>query len=405
MTLQIEHYFNSVVDALEKKLEDKKTSRRLLVYETARIGQKLFRDEYASAWTGVFMPFEIFQAMDVGAVYVEFIGAMLAGTGQSQTFLEKAEQSGYSPDGCAYHRALVGAAFEGILGRPELLIGATAPCDGGLKTILNLGENIGLEPYIVDIPYPPVTTEKINYLARQFEGMIGYIRDFSGKEYDPERMKQAIRYSNEATRIISELYELCKQKPAPITSDTLKNFQIIFALLLGSKEGVEVARVFRDEAKRHAENGCAELPKEDIRLMWVQNRIQYKTKITDYLQEKFNAKIVIDELNYIYWDDLDEDRPLEALAGRLIRHPLNGAVGHRMDILKKLCREYDIDGAINPSHWGCRQNCGVRELFKNSLAEMDVPMINLDVDCVDSRNYFEGQILTRLQGFMEMIED
>ncbi len=404
MTTPIEIYFDSVVDALEKKLKDKKTARRLLVYETARIGRKLFDKKYASAWTGVFMPFEIFQAMDVGAVYVEYIGAMLAGTGQAPEFLRKAERFGYSPDGCAYHRALVGAALDSFIGRPELLIGATAPCDGGLKTILNLGENIGLETFVIDIPYPPVTREKTDYLVKQFRGMIDYITEFSGKKYDPDRMKESIRYSNEATRIIRELYELCTQKPAPITSDTLKNFQIIFALLLGTKEGVEVAQVFLDEAKQHLKNGCADLPKEDIRLLWVQNRIQYKTKLIDYLQENYNAKIVIDELNYIYWDDMDEDRPLEALAIRLISHPLNGKVGHRIDILKKLCEDYAIDGAVNPSHWGCRQNCGVREIIKSDLAKIGVPMINLDVDCVDSRNYSEGQLLTRLQGFMEMIE-
>jgi benzoyl-CoA reductase/2-hydroxyglutaryl-CoA dehydratase subunit BcrC/BadD/HgdB len=34
---------------------------------------------------------------------------------------------------------------------------------------------------------------------------------------------------------------------------------------------------------------------------------------------------------------------------------------------------------------------------------VNVPVIHLDVDCVDERNFSEGQLLTRLEAFMEML--
>jgi len=404
VTATIESYFDGLVSALEKKLEEKKTARRLLVYETGKIGRKLFDDRYASAWTGVFVPFEIFQAMDVGAVFIEFVGAMLGSTGQAAAFLEGSERAGYTPDGCAYHRALMGAARAGIMGTPDILIGATAPCDGGLKTILNLSDMTGIEAFVLDIPPLPLEKDKISYLVGQYHAMMDYITRMTGTKADPERLREVAKASNRARSTIKELYEICKQAPAPVTSDTLKNFQIIFALLMGSEEGVEVANAFLGEAKAHAENGCAGLPEEKFRLMWVQNRIQYKNNLIDYLQENYGAKMVIDELNYIYWDDLDEDNPLEGLAVRQIMHPLNGPADNRLKILKNLAEEYGVQGAINPSHWGCRQNCGMRQLMKDELQGIGIPFINLDVDCVDDRNYFEGQLKTRLQGFMEMIE-
>lgn len=401
--MDLKTYFDSLVEALGRKLGEKKTSRRVLAYETGRIGQKLFDPKYASALTGVFVPFEIFQAMDVGAVFIEFVGAMLAGTGQSVAFLRIAEQAGYPADGCGYHRALIGAATQGLLGKPDLLIGATTPCDGGLKTIMNLAHHAGVEPFVLDIPYPPATREKIDYLAGQYRAMMDYIKRLSGKKADPERLRVAARNSNTATGIVRELYELCKRKPAPIDSETLKNFQIIFALLMGSAEGIEVAQTFLDEARAHADNGCSGLPNEKFRLLWVQNRIQFKNNLINYMQDKFGAKIVIDELNYIYWDDLDEDDPLDGLAVRQIEHPLNGTVEGRIATLKRLATEYGIDGAINPSHWGCRQSCGIRQIMKDELQNIGVPFINLDVDCIDPTNYFEGQLLTRLQSFMEIL--
>jgi benzoyl-CoA reductase/2-hydroxyglutaryl-CoA dehydratase subunit BcrC/BadD/HgdB len=403
--MELKSYFDSLVDALAKKIAERKTARRLLGYETGRIGQKLFDPNYASAWTGVFIPFEILQAMDVGAVFIEFVGAMLAGTGQSQTFLREAEHFGYPADGCGYHRALIGAATKGLLGKPDLLIGATTPCDGGLKTILNLAKQYNMEPFVLDIPYAPVTREKIEYLTSQYRGMMDYIERKSGKRIDEDRLKLTAKYSNAAAGIIRKLYKLCMQTPAPINSEYLKNFQIVFALLMGSREGIDVAETFLEEARVHAENGCADLPTEYFRLLWVQNRIQFKNNLLNYLQEKFGAKIVIDELNYIYWDDLDEDNPLEGLAVRQIEHPLNGTIERRLDLLRTIALDYGIDGAINPSHWGCRQNCGARLVMKEELQRIGVPFINLDVDCIDPTNYSEGQILTRLQSFMEMIED
>jgi len=68
-----------------------------------------------------------------------------------------------------------------------------------------------------------------------------------------------------------------------------------------------------------------------------------------------------------------------------------------------LAKEYSVNGAINPAHWGCRQSGGARVLFKEALQKVGVPLIHLDVDCVDERNYSHGQILTRLEAFMEML--
>jgi benzoyl-CoA reductase/2-hydroxyglutaryl-CoA dehydratase subunit BcrC/BadD/HgdB len=38
------------------------------------------------------------------------------------------------------------------------------------------------------------------------------------------------------------------------------------------------------------------------------------------------------------------------------------------------------------------------------LKELGVPVVNLEVDCVDTRNFAEGQLRTRLEAFMEMLQ-
>jgi benzoyl-CoA reductase/2-hydroxyglutaryl-CoA dehydratase subunit BcrC/BadD/HgdB len=92
------------------------------------------------------------------------------------------------------------------------------------------------------------------------------------------------------------------------------------------------------------------------------------------------------------------------LALRAIAIPLNGDVQGRIKHLRKLARAYKLDGAINPCNWGCRQGTGARGLISDGLKEVGVPVLNLEVDCVDKRNFAEGQLRTRLEAFIEMLE-
>jgi benzoyl-CoA reductase/2-hydroxyglutaryl-CoA dehydratase subunit BcrC/BadD/HgdB len=175
-------------------------------------------------------------------------------------------------------------------------------------------------------------------------------------------------------------------------------------LLGGSDAAVEVAKVYRDEFKEKVDKGMAGLPDEKYRLLWIQNRIQFKNNLIRMLETKFRANLVIDELNYVYWEPMDEEGdPLRALAIRQITHPIIGSVDRRLEVIKMLAQEYKCHGAINPAHWGCRQSGGARYMFKEALQEAGVPVIHLDVDCVDERNFSEGQLMTRLEAFMEML--
>ena len=53
----------------------------------------------------------------------------------------------------------------------------------------------------------------------------------------------------------------------------------------------------------------------------------------------------------------------------MITHPLVGPVERRLKVLTELAKDYKIHGAINPSHWGCRQSGGVRVLFKEAFSQ------------------------------------
>ena len=396
-------YFTQLETSLKAKLESNTTARRKFVYEIARIGTRIFDDNWSIGYTTVFVPYEILTSMSVSGMFVEFFGAMLAGTGMSGRYLDISESKGFSTDSCSYHRTIIGAAMDGLLPKPDVLIGASIPCNGGVKALKRIGEIFNKDVFILNIPIE-VTPKSVDYLTDQFEQMIEYVENETGRKLDYDKLKKSIKYNNQAREYLIELNKLCMNVPSPVNSNDLKNF-IMMVLLLGTKEGLEVAKLYRDEFKVRVDNNLGGLQEEKYRLMWIQNRIQFKTELLRILEENYGAKIVIDELNHIWWESMDENEPLRSLANRIMTHPLVGPADRRLEVITQLAQDYKIDGAINPAHWGCRQSAGARVLFKDALQKIGIPLIHLDVDCVDERNYTSGQVITRMEAFLEMLSN
>jgi benzoyl-CoA reductase/2-hydroxyglutaryl-CoA dehydratase subunit BcrC/BadD/HgdB len=397
----LKEYFSQLETGLKKKLEQKITARRKFIYEIARIGNRMFNPEWSTAWTTVFVPFEILTAMNISGMFIEFIGAMLSGAGVCRPYLEEAEAAGFSTDSCAYHRTILGTVVKEVLPEPDVLVAASFPCNGGVKALRRIGDYYHKNVFIINMPYD-YNPESIDYLVKQYEQLIDFLTEQTGRKLNEATLRQSIKYNNEAREYLVEALNLCKNVPSPANSDDLKNF-IMYVMLYGTEEGVEVAKTYRDDFKERINQGIAGVPDEKYRLLWIQNRIQFKNNLVEMLEQKYKANLVIDELNHVWWDPMDEGDPLRSLALRNATHPLLGPVERRIKLLVQMARDFRVNGAINPSHWGCRQSGGARTLFKEALQEINVPVINLDVDCVDDRNFSEAQLLTRLEAFIEML--
>lgn len=407
MNLLLQH-FESVVAGVEARLQnagpDEPRARKTLALEIARLGTRLFSGKERVAWCGVLAPFDLLSAMGVTSCFVEFVGAMLASTGGAEPYLAEAELAGYAPDTCSYHRAVTGAALQGMMPVPDFLVATSAPCVGGMAVIENLARHYDRDLFVIDVPHGRDRAAE-RYLADQMRALAGFVAQRTGEPLDPQRLRAAVECSNRAREHLVELYELASRVPTPARPRDLINFGIVVSLLMGTEDGAEVARTYREQFARAIAAASPQAEPEPIRLMWLQNRIQFRNPLDDFLDQRFGARIVIDELNDVDWDPIDPDDPFPGMARRLLSIPLTGAADHRIENLVRLARKYRVDGAINPCHWGCRQGTGARGMIDEALSEAGVPVLNLEVDCIDERNYAEGQLRTRLEAFMEMLAD
>jgi len=398
-------YFNSLEQGLIKKINEQPNEpnpRKKYALAVAQLGKKLYSEDNSIAWCGVTAPFDLLSAMGITSCFVEFIGSMLASTGAIEQLLLEAEHAGYASDTCGYHRSVIGAAQKGLMPVPDILIATSSPCSGGIAAIENLSRIYQKPLFILTIPQEN-SQSAITYLANQIKEMVAFVTYHTGKKLSHDALMASIYHSNKVRDILCDVFELAQTVPSPADSNRLKDLVIVMALFSGSSFAVEVAQAYKDEFTYRINNHISGIKDEKIRLMWIQNRIQYKNSLIRLLEDEFNAVIVIDELNDIIWPPIDPDNPFEGLAQRAISIPFNGPVTRRIHHLQHLAKAYQIHGAINPCHWGCRQGTGSRGLIAEGFKKIGIPVLNLEVDCVDPRNFAFGQLKTRLEAFIEMI--
>lgn len=400
-------YFQNLIEGIEaavKESPEAVSGRKLFSLEVARLGRRLFSGEQPVAWCGVMAPFDLLHAMGVTSCFVEFVGAMLSVAGVVEPMLQESEQLGYSTDCCAYHRAVTGASRMGLMPVPDFLIATSAPCTGGLAVIENLARYWEKDLLVLHVP-PRNDRRSVAYLAGQLRDMTGFVSDHTGRALDASALAETIRNTNRAREVMLEMYRMAQAVPSPARRRDMVNFGIVMSLFLGTTEAIQIAERYRDEFGRKVEAGASGIADEQVRLLWFQNRIQFQNPLEDMLADEFAAAIVADELNDITWEPIDPEDPFTGMAERILSVSLTGSADHRIRILERMARDYRVDGAINPCHWGCRQGAGGRGLVEEGLKKIGVPVLNLEVDCIDPRNFSEGQLKTRIQAFVEMLKD
>jgi len=397
-------HFDSVINGITEKLNmdpEGINARKKYVLKLSELGKKLYTENEKIAWCGVTAPFDLLNSMGVTSCFIEFVGALLSANQIASLFIEEAEDSGFAPDSCAYHRAVMGAVLKNAMPEPDFIIGTSSPCTAGLAVMENFAKQYKKDFFILNVPQN-YTKEAVKYLSSQIEEMTSFVSAHTKEPLSMKKLGIALDYFNKSSQILKDIYDLAKTKPSPVDNNLLKDFGTVVSLLMGTQQGVDVCQNFKDELNQRIENNFHHNSQEKIRLMWIQNRIQYPFPINGMLDD-LGAKIVVDELNNVCWEPMDPDNPFESIAKRMISNPFSMNSSERIKQIQKRAKEYKVDGAINPCHWGCRQGTGIRGLISKGLNDINIPVLNLEIDCVDSRNLAKGQIETRIEAFMEML--
>jgi len=368
--------------------------------------KKSYSSKYPVAFGSLFLPYELFHSLEIVPFLPEVMAGFTGGLGLTDRTLKEASSKWYTPDLCTFHRCASGAVELELFPIPQFLICATLACDAAQKTFFIDAKKYGIEDnfYLVDIPYEK-NSQSISYLAKQFEMISEDICKKLKKDLDLSKFANTIKLSNEFRYWALKVNELRKELAVYPKNFNGLNFILPFHGLAGTNDAVVLYKNIYKEFKRlldEQKNKKIDTAKIK-RLLWLHLKPYYKNDIFSLI-EKNNYILAFEEINYVYWPELNSKKPFESLAIKALSHPLNGSVQNRVNAITEMVKDYRIDGVILFSHWGCRHSNGGGRIIKDSLKKIDIPVLILDGDCLNKNNSSAGQITTRLQGFMEILD-
>lgn len=365
---------------------------------------RMLRDIYrrlgtASVLTGFLVPAELLHAYGTSLIFTENLAASIAGAGYAKRALEYAERLGFSRDGCSFHRATLGAALAGLLPRFDLIVATSHLCDGQNKALEELAARTDVPYLLLDTPRDGALAA-VDYLAAQLDQLEARLAEFAGRRARPEDWERIFSCSNETRDLMIRLAQLRRNRPCPFYGRAAFSLAFQSLLMMGTPFLRDCyADLVRESEGKHADD----LRGERFRVAWLLGYPYFPDNFIPWLEAEQGVRVVAEEFSNIFWDPLDPAQPMRSLARKMLQNPNLGPVTNRVKMIEQMVLDGKVDGVLHYSHWGCRQGCGGVRPIADALDKLQVPFLDLDGDCIDSRSYSKGQTLTRLQGFLELM--
>jgi len=362
---------------------------------------KAYRDGAPVAYGSLFLPYELLHGLGLVPFLPEVLAGFTAGMGIAPNTLKKANSHWYSPDLCTFHRSASGAVELNLFPRPQAIICTNLACDAAQKSFYGYAHKFKMEKdyHLIDIPYH-FNPEAVDYVSSQLEQISNKISNKLGRKLDLDALSTAIENSNRFRYWALKVNEVRKNLNVYPSDYNGLNFILPFHGMAGTPQAVSLYKKMYKELSLLGRKADDPAPKK--RLLWLHLKPYYKNEIFSLLAQG-NCMVAFEEINHVYWPQLDPATPFRSLAVKMLSHYLGGSINNRLKVISQLTADYHMDGAILFSHWGCRQNNAAARLIKDHLRSQGLPVLIIDGDCVDQNNYSPGQLQTRIQGFMELL--
>jgi bcr-type benzoyl-CoA reductase subunit C len=275
-------------------------------------------------------------------------------------------------------------------------------CDGA-RRLFDLWRYYLKPPFFQVLTVPRKSHERAHQLYyRQVEELKNNLEAFTGVKITDEALLNSIMVMNESRALLKELYRLrALDEPLITGQDTMEVLNSSYRM--HKEQFNDYLRELIDGLKKNGQGYKAK-----ARLMLVGSVMTNPEFIKSI--EDLGVIVVTDELctSTRYWSDpvILEGAPSPLFA--ISRRYLNNFPCARMypstdrfDRIVKLAREAKVDGIISETIRYCVPYAHDVPLLSDRLKSENIPLLALDVEFGTSGS---GQIRTRVQAFLEMVE-
>lgn len=349
-----------------------------------------------SAIVSIFVPCELLQEAGLHPYNAEAFSCYLEASRVERYCLQQTENDGLSETLCSYHRTFIGAAERGLMPKPKCIVYTNLTCDANLVTFRHLADLYHVPCFSIDVPMA-MTEADISYVEKQLRDLKLWLEHETGKTIEEDKLRSRVERSRR-TLMKFEQYQAAKaEKYVPTDLVTPLYSGMTNNILLGTEQNEHYVDLLNQDIKKAG-------PARGQRIYWMHTLPFWSDAVRSLLYFKEDAQIVGDELQSVCSSNFDPSNPYRAMASRMVHHALNGSIHRRIDNGIAHARALHADGVVWFNHWGCKHTLGGALLAKKKFEEAGLPCLLLDGDGCDRSHGGEGQTLTRLGAFLEMLE-
>lgn len=408
-----------MVETLNQRLEYRRANPKL---KSMELFDEIQRNYYRNilrakeegkliAWSGVLTPTELLHAMDI----VPFLPeghTINFGSASTEEYSHLGEGYGLATETCSPHKAAMGMAVAGVLPAPDMVISTAHPCDSAIKIFDNFSKYFNKPAFFLDRAYRS-DEDGVEYYKEEIRSLIVFLEEKTGRKLDYSRLVDHCKRSHASFCYWLDICGLRKIKPSPISSRDGFRVGGVNMVAAGLPEGEEYFQVRYHELKAIADRGEGAIPNEKYRLFWMPYPVFHDMKILDWMEQEHDTIIAIDSFNTPADDfrSADPNDPIDFLAKKSYSDMLGRTTygdiqsERSLEVILKLCREWQLDGVVFFAHLSCNGLCGLFRYYQDGIEKnLGIPVFTLDGDNLDPSVVSSQQMRARLSEFFAMLK-
>jgi benzoyl-CoA reductase/2-hydroxyglutaryl-CoA dehydratase subunit BcrC/BadD/HgdB len=264
--------------------------------------------------------------------------------------------------------------------------------------------------FIFDTPFchTEFSDEARKYVKAQVMEYIDFLEKACGKKMDHDRMREVGYLSLEGSRMWQAVLDTTVNRPAPMSCFDAFFHLALIVTLRGAQVVVDYYQELEAELKQRVADGISAIPNERHRLMWDNLPVWNRMK---WLSQKFaagDACLVADTYTSAWCGTfplMDPDDFLNSMAEVYSRVYLNIGVDEMAKTVFGMIDKYQADGFVMHSNRSCKPySLGQYDIMRMVQEEKGIPCLMIEADMVDGRGFSESQVATRIDAFLELLE-
>jgi bcr-type benzoyl-CoA reductase subunit B len=372
------------------------------------------------AWCTSVGPAELLRSFGFEVYFPENHGALMGATRTAMDYIPEAIKCGYSGHVCSYTTADIGSYLKGesplkthygMKGhpKPDIIAYNTNQCREVQDWFNFFADEFNCP--IVGIMPPrhidEVTQEEVDLVVKQFKNMIPTCEEVSGKKFDIDKFKETVRLSKEATLLWQKVLKTSTAANAPLSffDGTIHMGPIV--VLRGTQIAKDYYATLLAELEDKVKNEAGFLPQAKTRIFWEGMPIWGKLRMmSDLFTSNGSAVVASTYCSSWVFDKFDENDPWNSTARAYTEIFINRSEKAKMKMLAEWFKEYNIDGIVYHDTKTCFNNSNAKFGMPQRLQkETGVPSLIIEGDLCDLRFFSEGQSITKVETFLEQLED